>query len=712
MAGIQHILQKKFFVRSVILLCATVVFFFLSTSFAYADRAEDWIHSIGIGVGGFFAGFGGTLFDNAINILVLGMGDLFVNKGLGGVIGDIWTMIRDLFNILFIFSLVYIGLRTILDSDDSRTKKMLGMLIAAALLINFSLYIAKVVVDVSNFTAVQIYKTTTGGLSGEYLIKGEFVTAEASISGAYMQVLNVSSWFSTEAASVGNVFVYSIMAMLFLMFLGFVLAYGALMIAARFIAIIFYLMFSPFMFLGWILPQFQPYATKWWKGFLGYSFFAPVYIFMLYIGLYSLQQIKSGFGEDATFGAAFGGDVQTVDTFAIFLFFAIGTGFLIGATKVAGMMSQGGAAIGMGAMDKLSKRFTTDIANRAAGSGASLAAGGVGGILGGVAAVSERGLGSTMMSRSLRGSRDKLRGAKIGGAMSMNEATEARTKGQIQAASDTAARSAQSAITSGSPSNINASPQQRVAYEKAIQGLKAKDAISMAGSKNGRASLLSAAGDLSEQNMKAINEDENVSVGFKKELNDARQTGTASSLGINATDAVAATATSPAVSAVPRAKAIQNINKADKGQLKDVGLDNLMEGAKYLQDSQVKDLEDHIKDGALTKTQFAVLKEKRKTDLIKSKDTLAGARQILKTRKSSKEIAKLPQEFLEHTNFVDAAIQEGILSVSLLDTIAREGDGINKAMIGSNMRSNPGVNTGPGNPIGDWFHTGLGLQFR
>ena len=79
---------------------------------------------------------------------------------------------------------------------------------------------------------------------------------------------------------------------------------------------------------------------------------------MLYIGLYSLQQIKVGFGENASFSSVFStGDAKTVDTFSIFLLFAIGTGFLIGATKVAGMMSNGGAAIGMNMADKFGKKI-------------------------------------------------------------------------------------------------------------------------------------------------------------------------------------------------------------------------------------------------------------------------------------------------------------------------------------------------------------------
>jgi len=372
MVRIQNTTHKKFFRTSIIFVCVSLLLFFLSTSFAYANPLDviasginSMVYTISAGIGGYIAGLGGVLLDMSTDQMVLRMGYWFTKGGIGAVVTSIWTMIRDLFNILFIFSLVYIGLRTILYSDDSGTKKMLGMLIAAALLINFSLYIAKVVVDVSNFTAVQVYETATKGISVEddttgYQIIGTFITGDSSISGAYMQVLNISSWFGkhNSLASSGNIFVYSIFMMLFLGFLGFVFAYGALMLVTRFIAIIFYLMFSPLMFLGWVLPQFQSISTKWWKGFIAWCFYAPVYIFMLYVGLYALQQMQGtfpgnfvdGFTEDGGF---------SVSTMQVFLFYIIGVGFLIGAMRVASIMSQGGAAVGMGAADKLTRRVTT-----------------------------------------------------------------------------------------------------------------------------------------------------------------------------------------------------------------------------------------------------------------------------------------------------------------------------------------------------------------
>lgn len=640
MAGIQHILQKKFFVRSVILLCATIAFFFLSTSFAHAGP-KDWIHDIGIGVGGFFAGFGGLLFDKAINLLVLGMGDLFVNQGLGSVITDIWTMIRDLFNILFIFTLVYIGLRTIFDSDDSHTKKMLGMLIAAALLINFSLYIAKVVVDISNFTAVQIYQTTTGGLSGEYLIEGEFVTAQASISGAYMQVLNVSTWFSTNPQEwdFGDVFVYSVMAMIFLMFLGFVLAYGALMITARFIAIIFYLMFSPFMFLGWILPQFKPFATKWWKGFLGYSFFAPVYIFMLYIGLYALQQIKSGFGEDATFGAAFGGGgQQTVNTFSIFLLFAIGTGFLIGATKVAGVMSQGGAALGMGFADNASKKLTTGLGAAGVRAGGA----GVGRVVsGGMGMYHKRNLNkidesdakrgrTTAVSRTRRAWAEKGLNKKYGSPSSRKERDDATKTGDARASRGAAVNTLRASLEAGGSGAV-----------KALDNATGAQLEQLAQNETGRGLLVTHAEHLSKEKVKTLvnSKEEGITDKFRTDLASKHKTTTANKLLTN----LGGTAGSPT-------SEITNLRKATKDQLESIGPTGLSipANAARLTKKQVDLLEELKNDGKIQASDFTSIKNTRDATLADVADgrPVAGAPSRNDMLNSGEAIPDLPQNAL------------------------------------------------------------------
>ncbi|MFT5849376.1 MAG: hypothetical protein ACI9H6_000183 [Patiriisocius sp.] len=340
---------------------------------------ESLIYNVAVGLGGWIAGLGGTVFDLSMEKTVLKMGCWFVASGsgcngadgngaVGGVVNVLWSFVRDLFNILFIFALVFIGLRTILNSEDSGTQRALGLLIAAALLINFSLYISKVVVDVANFTAVEIYNQASAGIDDSYSLGAadgaardtalvEFSTADRSIAGAYMQVLDISSWFAEIVED--RIIIYSILAMFFLIILGIVLLYGGLMLIVRFVAIIILLIFSPIMFLGWIFPGMASYSTKWRKMFVAYCFFAPAYIFMLYLGLYTLIQVKSGLNMQP-FSTSFvsGGPPLSAGVFEVFLFYMIGLVFLYAATKVASVASDAGAGASMKWGDNMVRKAT------------------------------------------------------------------------------------------------------------------------------------------------------------------------------------------------------------------------------------------------------------------------------------------------------------------------------------------------------------------
>ena len=64
-----------------------------------------------------------------------------------------WTSVRDLVNMFFIFALLYIAIGTILQLEKVNTKKTLASLIVVGLLVNFSLFATKVVIDVSNVMA-------------------------------------------------------------------------------------------------------------------------------------------------------------------------------------------------------------------------------------------------------------------------------------------------------------------------------------------------------------------------------------------------------------------------------------------------------------------------------------------------------------------------------------------------------------------------------
>src|SRR3972149_11518169 len=75
---------------------------------------------------------------------------------------------------LFIFVLLYVAIGTILGLSKVNWKKTLVLIVIAALLINFSLFFTKIIVDASNILAWAFYQgistcTTSSGLSGCFM---------------------------------------------------------------------------------------------------------------------------------------------------------------------------------------------------------------------------------------------------------------------------------------------------------------------------------------------------------------------------------------------------------------------------------------------------------------------------------------------------------------------------------------------------------------
>ena len=73
-----------------------------------------------------------------------------------------WTAARDLANMAFILILVYIAYTILLNSETTGTMKMLAWVIFIALIVNFSFFLTRLVIDGGNILAVQFYNAIPG----------------------------------------------------------------------------------------------------------------------------------------------------------------------------------------------------------------------------------------------------------------------------------------------------------------------------------------------------------------------------------------------------------------------------------------------------------------------------------------------------------------------------------------------------------------------
>src|SRR3989338_8061375 len=107
-----------------------------------------------------------------------------------------WKFFRDLANVFFIFILLWIALSTILGLNSGKTKELIVHLVVVALLMNFSLFITKTIIDGSNIIALHFYNLivnsqTTGA--------NQIMTPQGSMSGAFMEGLKIQTLYDSRA---------------------------------------------------------------------------------------------------------------------------------------------------------------------------------------------------------------------------------------------------------------------------------------------------------------------------------------------------------------------------------------------------------------------------------------------------------------------------------------------------------------------------------
>lgn len=283
------------------------------------------LYELGVNGAVWITGLASDLFNVSIQFSLIG--DSFdANKNI--IIRDGWAMVRDLFNLVFIFILLYAAISTVLQYGSMDIKKILPGLIVAALLVNFSLMISKVVIDASHVFSWEFYNqidATKGGLfktiKGSAEIAGDF--EKKDLAGVFLAGFNpqrllagtliskngvvindsnseqldsevsaesVSVWKSLQSAAAikGESFIDTLWRLIIILvfeiglavFASFILFAGAIMFIIRVVILWIIMIFSPLAFLGMVLPGMGKYSQMWWKNLIDQAFFAPAFLFM------------------------------------------------------------------------------------------------------------------------------------------------------------------------------------------------------------------------------------------------------------------------------------------------------------------------------------------------------------------------------------------------------------------------------------------------
>lgn len=250
---------------------------------------------------GWFASLAGSLFDYFVQYSI---DSTSYKGGNGQFVEQGWTLIRDIANIIFIFTLLYIAIRHILQMGNSDTKRLLTSLIVAALLINFSLFFTRVIIDSGNILARAFYNNID--------VQNDVNPDQKSISAALIGKVNpqkvlgsnlftpqyVSGESGSAVLSPGYSFFIMAIAALVNITIGIVFLSTFLLFVARVIGLWFMMIFSPIAFASRALPGEGKFLGQFgWSGWLDttlkLSFMAPVFLFFLFLLIMFLQIVFS-----------------------------------------------------------------------------------------------------------------------------------------------------------------------------------------------------------------------------------------------------------------------------------------------------------------------------------------------------------------------------------------------------------------------------------
>ncbi len=217
----------------------------------------------------------GYLFDS---ILFLGINRDFIDQLF---VKEMWGIVRDFSNMAFIFILLYTGIQTMLGQGD--WKRTVTRVVIIALLINFSLFFTKVVIDAGNVLAVGIYSSMGVVSADPHVNFGN--TRERSISRVLVDAVSPEKFLggTNKTKSTFVISVIFIIGAITNLLIAFALFRVAIIFIGRIIGFWFLMIISPFAFISTTIPKLEKNFHDWLNNLLGLAFVAPVFLFFLYL---------------------------------------------------------------------------------------------------------------------------------------------------------------------------------------------------------------------------------------------------------------------------------------------------------------------------------------------------------------------------------------------------------------------------------------------
>jgi hypothetical protein len=377
---------------------------------------------------GFLLSIVGILFNWVIEYTVFQFGTYFGNS-TGVLIG--WGILRDVGNIVLLFSFIFLGIQMILNLDTLGTRKAISQLLIVALLLNFSLFITEAVIDVSNVLSAALYNQATVGCgtngSGCSSSSSNFVNN--GIAGQILQAGGLNNMFTSGnggttnadvASQLGNqpthkLIIY-IMLTIFVSVTMVVLLAAGVMLLIRGIVLVFIMVTSPLGFVATIIPPLQSISETWRRLLISEAFFAPVYLLLVLVSLKITSALENTFGGGSTLVSVL--SATNISYTSIILLFALVIGFMIASLMSAKQLGAVGATAVTSAATRAVRKTVTAPLRLGAFGGGVLYRNTVGKAAGGVQSSFNTTMGKLRTLPGVSGQLARLADNTVGGAIS------------------------------------------------------------------------------------------------------------------------------------------------------------------------------------------------------------------------------------------------------------------------------------------------------
>ncbi len=381
----------------------------------------SWIFTLILWVCSMLLALADSILETSVQFSIVNFSDILSETNRAINLG--WEVFRDLANMMFLFIILWIGISTILGVAQGNPTSNIIKILIGAILINFSMLFAKIIIDISNVIAIYFY---------DLALPLDPVTGKrSSIAGLFMESFQLQTLYApVELDGKAKLESYkiaftSIIGSGMILIATWVFLTAAVLLIIRSIYLIILVMLSPIAFVSWITPYFRNYTSKWWDALLKHALFAPIFMVMIYVLGFAIQNnalsLKSppqGIAEIASSVVNNPGQPPVPGFGEIFFNFGIITGLLIAALVVSTKFSSFGGS----SMVKWGKNL-----------GLGLVGGIAGGVVGGAASKMEKAFGGDKLKDNIFSRRfisaplKNLQDKKFFGAKSYKEAKEKGT---------------------------------------------------------------------------------------------------------------------------------------------------------------------------------------------------------------------------------------------------------------------------------------------